>query len=108
MFLNRPVLIAGDPRHSAREVRYYAFGFTDQTRQLTMDFTQRGPWVRLESAGRAVSGEAGQSVGGYHPQEPQPRLDAPSPHPKQSCRLKLDLQELGDSLAVFKPFGPQR
>jgi hypothetical protein len=50
VFLNRPVLIAGDPRHSAREVRYYAFGFTDQTRQLTMVFTLRGPWVRVVSA----------------------------------------------------------
>ena len=44
------MLIAGDPRHSARKVRYYAFGFTDQTRQLTMVFTLRGPWVRVVSA----------------------------------------------------------
>ena len=39
VFLNHPVLIAGDLRHSAREVRYYAFGFTDQARHLTIVFT---------------------------------------------------------------------
>lgn len=50
VLLNRPVLIAGDPRHSVREVRYYAFGFTDQTRHLTIVFTVRGPWVRVVSA----------------------------------------------------------
>lgn len=49
-FLNRPVLIAGDVRHSAREVRYYAFGCTDQARHLTIVFTRRGPWLRVVSA----------------------------------------------------------
>ena len=48
VFLNRPVLIAGDLRHSAREVRHYAFGFTDQARHLTIVFTLREPWLRRE------------------------------------------------------------
>ena len=50
VFLNRPVLIAGDLRHSAREVRYYAFGFTDQARHLTIVFTLRDQWLRVVSA----------------------------------------------------------
>lgn len=50
LFLNRPVLIAGDVRHSSREVRYYAFGFTDQARFLTVVFTLRGALLRVVSA----------------------------------------------------------
>jgi len=50
VLVNRPVLVAGDVRHSAREVRHYAFGYTDQARHLTMVFTLRGRWVRVVSA----------------------------------------------------------
>jgi hypothetical protein len=50
VFINRPVLVAGDVRHSAREVRHYAFGFTDQARLLTIVFTLRGRSVRVVSA----------------------------------------------------------
>jgi uncharacterized DUF497 family protein len=50
VFVNRPVLVTGDARHSTREVRYYAFGFTDQARHLTIVFTLRGRCVRVVSA----------------------------------------------------------
>jgi uncharacterized DUF497 family protein len=50
VFINRPVLVVGDVRHSAQEVRHYAFGFTDQARLLTIVFTLRGRWVRVVSA----------------------------------------------------------
>ena len=50
LFLNRPVLIAGDLRHSRPERRYFALGFTDAARYLTVVFTLRGPLVRVISA----------------------------------------------------------
>ena len=50
LFLNRPVLIVGDVRHSGHEARYFALGFTDTGRFLTVVFTLRGALLRVISA----------------------------------------------------------
>ena len=48
--LNRPVVVRGDPDHSALESRYYSLGRTDAGRALIIVFTIRGPLVRVISA----------------------------------------------------------
>jgi uncharacterized DUF497 family protein len=50
VFLNRPLLIAGDPKHSAREPRPFALGRTDRGRRLMVVFTLRGSLLRIISA----------------------------------------------------------
>ena len=57
VFLNRPVLVAGDVRHSGGEARYFAWGITDQARRLAVAFTVRGPRVRVISARPMSRGE---------------------------------------------------
>jgi uncharacterized protein len=47
VFLNRPIVVAGDPTHSGTEARYFAFGRTDAGRWLAVVFTVRGPLVRV-------------------------------------------------------------
>lgn len=50
VFLNRPVLIAADVRHSRREARYHALGLSDAGRRLALVFTIRGVLVRIIAA----------------------------------------------------------
>jgi len=50
VFLNRPSVVAGDPAHSEREARFFAFGRTEAGRLLTVVFTLRGPLLRVISA----------------------------------------------------------
>lgn len=50
VFLNRPVLVATDVRHSGQEPRYHALGLSDATRRLALVFTIRGPLVRVIAA----------------------------------------------------------
>lgn len=50
VFLNRPVLIASDVRHSGQEARYHALGLSDAGRRLALVFTIRGPLVRVIAA----------------------------------------------------------
>jgi uncharacterized protein len=50
VFLNAPLLIIGDPKHSATEKRWAAFGHTDEGRLLTVVFTKRGSLIRIISA----------------------------------------------------------
>lgn len=52
VFFNRPVLVSGDPKHSAAEVRYFALGRTDAGRELAIAFTIRGSLLRVISARR--------------------------------------------------------
>ena len=50
VFLNRPLLIADDPKHSVREERQFALGRTDAGRRLIVVFTVRGSLLRVISA----------------------------------------------------------
>ena len=50
VFLNRPLVVAGDVAHSATEARFFAFGRTDGGRLLTVVFTIRRPLLRVISA----------------------------------------------------------
>jgi uncharacterized DUF497 family protein len=42
VFLNTPLLLANDVKHSQREPRFHALGKTDQDRRLQVTFTERG------------------------------------------------------------------
>jgi len=46
----RPVVVADDLRHSAKEPRWNAFGKTDAGRLLALAFTRRGENLRIISA----------------------------------------------------------
>ncbi len=50
VFLNRPLLITADPKHSAQEPRYFALARTDRSRHLMVVFTLRGWRLRVISA----------------------------------------------------------
>lgn len=50
VFLNQPLLLAEDARHSATEPRYFALGRSDFGRLLSVAFTIRGTRVRVISA----------------------------------------------------------
>jgi len=50
IFFNRPLVVADDTRHSAKEKRYYALGHTDAGRMLFVVFTARGDKIRVISA----------------------------------------------------------
>ena len=50
VFVNRPVVVAGDAAHSGTEARYFAFGRTDGGRLLTVIFAIRGRLLRVISA----------------------------------------------------------
>lgn len=50
VFLNRPLVIGDDEKHSGAEERLYALGHTDAGRELFVVFTIRGRRIRLLSA----------------------------------------------------------
>jgi uncharacterized protein len=50
VFLNRPLIVGGDEKHSANEERYYALGETDGGRLIFIAFTIRGVLIRVISA----------------------------------------------------------
>jgi len=50
VFFNRPIVVAEDPEHSAKEPRYFSLGRTDAGRRLMVVFTLRGPSLRVISA----------------------------------------------------------
>jgi len=49
-FFNETLIIVDDPKHSAAEKRYTAFGRTDTGRLLVMIFTRRDMFLRVISA----------------------------------------------------------
>ena len=46
VFLNRPIIVRSDPRHSRGESRYYALGRSDTGRPLFVAFTIRRKLIR--------------------------------------------------------------
>ena len=56
LFLNVPLVLADDVRHSANEARYYALGQTNSGRLLFVAFTVRGTHIRVNSA-RPMNGK---------------------------------------------------
>ena len=66
VFLNKPLLLADDVRHSANEVRNYALGQTDNGRLLFIAFTVRGTRIHVISA-RPMSGKERQIYGQANP-----------------------------------------
>jgi len=50
VFFNRPLLVADDAKHSARERRWYVFGQTDEGRELFIAFTKRKKLLRVISS----------------------------------------------------------
>lgn len=46
VFFNRPLVIAPDERHSAKETRHYCLGTTDGGRRLFVAFTVRNRLIR--------------------------------------------------------------
>jgi uncharacterized DUF497 family protein len=46
IFLNRPVLVRPDLKHSAGEIRHFMLGVTNAGRQVTVVFTIRGALLR--------------------------------------------------------------
>ena len=49
IFLNRPLVVAEDPRHSGDEARFFALGRTDKNRLLATVFTLQGSRLRIIS-----------------------------------------------------------
>jgi uncharacterized DUF497 family protein len=50
VFFHEPLVVRGDPGHSAREKRYYALGQTGAGRRLFVAFTIRRELIRVISA----------------------------------------------------------
>jgi uncharacterized DUF497 family protein len=50
VFLNRPLLVLDDPKHSVSEKRLAAFGKTDGERFFVVIFTKRNDLIRIISA----------------------------------------------------------
>ena len=50
VFMNQPLLVHDDPRHSSEESRHLALGQTHAGRRLFVAFTQRGDRIRIISA----------------------------------------------------------
>ena len=50
VFFNRPLLALDDPKHSASEKRWAAFGKTDTGRSLVVIYTKRNKLIRIISA----------------------------------------------------------
>ena len=50
LFFNFPLMIAGDPKHSQAEQRYYALGQTNEDRWLFIAFTLPKNKIRVISA----------------------------------------------------------
>jgi uncharacterized DUF497 family protein len=56
VFLNAPLLLADDVKHSQREPRVHALGRTDQDRRLHVTFTERGNGMLIRPiSARAMS-----------------------------------------------------
>jgi len=66
VFLNIPLLLADDTRHSSGEVRYYVLGQTNAGRLLFIAFAVRGTLIRVISA-RPMSGKERQIYGEANP-----------------------------------------
>ena len=62
VFLNVPLLLADDIKHSAGEARHYVLGQTNGGRLLSIAFTVRGARIRVISA-RPMSGKERQIYG---------------------------------------------
>lgn len=73
VFLNRPLLGAGDPTPVSSEVRYFALGRTDLGRLLAVVFTVRGPSLRVVSA-RPMSRRERRSYAQAQASETDPTL----------------------------------
>ncbi|MBI4458802.1 MAG: BrnT family toxin [Acidobacteria bacterium] len=50
VFMNRPLIVGDNTKHSTREQRYFALGHTDSGRELMVVFTLRGSLLRVISA----------------------------------------------------------
>jgi hypothetical protein len=50
VFLNKPIVVLPDKKHSSMEKRFSAFGITDAGRQLTVIFIKRRSLIRIISA----------------------------------------------------------
>jgi len=50
VFLNKPLILFDDEKHTAKEKRYGVFGITNQKRKLTIIFTIRNNKIRVISA----------------------------------------------------------
>ncbi|MEK6791731.1 MAG: BrnT family toxin [Deltaproteobacteria bacterium] len=50
IFFNRPLVVAEDAKHSAKEARFYALGAADSGRRLFIVFTVRRGLIRVVSA----------------------------------------------------------
>lgn len=66
VFLNVPLLLADDVKHSAAEVRYYVLGQTNAGRLLFIAFTIREEQIRVISA-RPMSEKERRIYGQTHP-----------------------------------------
>jgi uncharacterized DUF497 family protein len=56
VFLNQPLLLADDLKHSKREQRFHALGRSDQDRWLHVTFTERGEGTLIRPiSARAMS-----------------------------------------------------
>lgn len=49
-FFHQPLVVAGDEKHSTREVRFFALGQTDMGRLLFVVFAVRKKFIRVISA----------------------------------------------------------
>lgn len=49
VFINKPLLVSEDIKHSAKEKRFQALGRTDEGRLLFVSFTMRGQKLRIIS-----------------------------------------------------------
>lgn len=54
VFVNQPIILLKDKKHSQKEPRLMILGKTDKKRQLSVIFTQRGNKIRIIS-GRPMS-----------------------------------------------------
>ena len=50
VFINRPLIVADDPKHSQTEKRYFVLGQTDEDRESFVAFTIRDKRIRVVSA----------------------------------------------------------
>ena len=50
IFFNEPIIILDDPKHSFAEIRYAAFGVTNNGRKLVVIYTLRDKKLRVISA----------------------------------------------------------
>lgn len=50
IFLNKPLIISNDTKHSGKETQYHALGKTNNNKGLFISFTVRGRKIRIISA----------------------------------------------------------